>query len=213
MSSSSALQGVTGLILAGGRASRMQQVDKGLQQLNQKSLTAHVIARLEAQVGQLAINANRHLSDYAHFGFPVWPDLGADPAAQDAGDFKGPLAGLETGLTHCSTPYLLTVPCDSPFLPRDLAQRLMTALQLHDADIAVACTGPVDQVRLQPVFCLMSVSMLAQLQSYLQSGGRKMDGWYGKAAVVKVHFRNEAEFRNINTLEELQACAGLQGDQ
>ena len=213
MHSNSSGQGITGLILAGGRASRMQQLDKGLQQLNQKSLAAHVIARLEPQVEQLAINANRHISDYAKFGFPVWSDLDFDPDTQKAPEFKGPLAGVESGLVHAATPYLLTVPCDSPFLPRDLAHRLMTALQSHKADIAVACTGQSDQLRLEPVFCLISAAMLPQLQAYLHSGGRKMDGWYGTASVAKVHFQDQSEFKNINTLEDLQECAALRGDQ
>ncbi len=199
------MRSITGLILAGGRASRMNNLDKGLQQLDGMSLVEHVIARLKPQVSTLAINANRHLNDYAKFGLPVWSDLEFNPASIGATEFKGPLAGVETGLVHCKTPYLLFVPCDSPFLPTDLAIRLMTALQR--ADVAVACTGESDSLRLQPVFCLIKISMLERLQAYLHSGGRRMDGWYGDASVVKVHFHDDAAFRNINTLEELRACA------
>lgn len=199
METTAALPEITGLILAGGRGSRMQHLDKGLQLLNGQTLINHVIARLQGQVHQLAINANRHLDDYARFGFPVWAD--------QESDFQGPLAGVEAGLLHCRTPYLLTVPCDSPFLPRDLAQRLLSALLRQNADVAVACTGTADQLLPQPVFCLMPVSALAALQTYFHSGGRKMNGWYANASVARVYFSEESEFRNINTLEELRECA------
>ena len=199
MKTESTTRTVTGLILAGGRASRMQQRDKGLQQLNGRSLVEHVIARLAPQVATIAINANRHLNDYAQFGFPVWPDQ----EFENDNQFNGPLAGLETGLIHCTTPYLLAVPCDSPFLPEDLAHRLMSALQEQHADIAVACT----EHRLQPVFCLVPITCLKQLQEYLHSGGRKMDGWYRNLRVAKVKFPDDSAFRNINTLEDLQACS------
>ena len=194
---------VTGLILAGGRASRMHNLDKGLQQLNGQSLVGHVIAKLKPQVACLAINANRHLDDYARFGLPVWPD--SKSRQNEESDFKGPLAGVETGLIHCTTSYLLIVPCDSPFLPLDLARRLMAAIR--HADVAVACTGNPASPKLQPVFCLIKASMHAQLQQYLDSGGRKMDGWYGNAGVAKVHFSDDNAFTNINTLGELQAIA------
>lgn len=196
---------VTGLILAGGRASRMHNLDKGLQQLSGHSLVEHVIVRLKPQVAALAINANRHLNDYARFGLPIWPDREFHIKSSGEFNFKGPLAGVEAGLIHCKTPYLLVVPCDSPFLPTDLTKRLMTALL--QADVAVACTGNPNSPRLQPVFCLMKTSMLKQLQQYLHSGGRKMDSWYENASVAKVYFSDESAFRNINTLEELQTCS------
>lgn len=204
--SDSAVQAITGLILAGGRASRMQHQDKGLQQLNGKSLVQHVISRLQPQVESLSINANRHREVYAQFGFPVWPDLNFENG-NESPEFNGPLAGVESGLSHCTTPFMLTVPCDAPFLPGDLAQQLMAALVHQKADIAVACTGDRENPRLQPVFCLIPVTLLVQLQTYLNTGGRKMDGWYGNSSVAKVYFANDSEFRNINTPEELQACA------
>jgi len=202
---------ITGLILAGGRGSRMQNRDKGLQLLNAQKLIEHVIARLQPQVQQIAINANRHLEDYAHYGFPVWSDRGFDRQAVRDSDFQGPLAGVETGLMHCTTPYLLTVPCDSPFLPLDLAQRLMAGLSHEQAEVAVACTGNPDHPDSQPVFCLMHITALTQLQAYFQAGGRKMDGWYQNSRVARVFFSDEAEFKNINTLAELQLCATTGG--
>ena len=203
----SAQHAITGLILAGGQARRMGNLDKGLQELNGTSLIQHVIVRLKPQVDVVAINANRNLARYSELELPVWPDNGINECPPDDNDFRGPLAGVETGLRHCRTPYLLTVPCDSPFLPLNLATRLMSTLEEHHADIAVACTEGKNQLRLQPVFCLIHRSLLHQLQSYLNSGGRKMDGWYGDANVAKVVFSNESEFINLNTLEELRMCA------
>ncbi len=216
MTANSAIHQVTGLILAGGRGSRMNHLDKGLQELNGKTLIDHVISRLAPQVDFIAINANRNGPTYARWGFPVWSDKDLNPdATGDAGNrsastneagYRGPLAGLETGLMHCTTPYLLTVPCDSPFLPTNLAERLIASLQQQQASIAVACTVEKNQVRLQPVFCLLHVSLLNQLQSYLESGGRKMDGWFGEQKVAHVIFDDVSEFRNLNTLDDIRAC-------
>ncbi len=193
---------ITGLILAGGRATRMQRREKGLQQLDGISLVERVITRLLPQVGTIAINANSNLDAYQRFGFPVWSDHGADESAPIA--YNGPLDGVATGLRHCSTPYLLVVPCDCPFLPQDLADRLMTALDDDHADIAVATSGIAAEPRMQPTFCLMRVTVLPQLQDYLRNGGRRMDGWYGSAKVVHARFADEAQFINLNTLEDLE---------
>lgn len=187
---------VTGLILAGGRATRMQERDKGLQLLHGVPLVLHVLDRLRAQVDVVAINANRNLAEYAQFGVPVWHDL------DDA--FNGPLAGVETGLHHLTTPYLLVVPCDTPRLPHDLAHRLMASLQSDHAMVAVACTGAHDARRMQPAFCLMHRDVLPTLQAFLRAGGRKMNAWYGELKTVQVHFDDDAAFTNINTMEDLQ---------
>jgi molybdenum cofactor guanylyltransferase len=203
----SALNQITGLILAGGRGSRMHNLDKGLQLLDGRALVAHVIARLSPQVDHLAISANRHIDEYADFGYPVWSDEGFQSDQKNAPEFRGPLAGVEAGLLRCTTPYLLVVPCDSPFLPSDIAHRLMTALLNAGADIVVVCTGSPAYPQRQPVFCLLRTSVRAQLQHYLQSGGRKMDGWYGNASVVQVFFEDEAAFRNINSLDDLKASS------
>lgn len=194
-------ENITGLILAGGRGSRMGSVDKGLQPFRSEAMAAHVLRRLAPQVGSLAINANQNAQAYAAFGAPVWPD--------DLTGFEGPLAGLETGLRRCATPLLVTAPCDSPFLPLDLVQRLHAALLREDADLALAETEePADDgtLRIQPhpVFALVRASALPQLSNYLAGGGRRMDGWYGAIKVVRVRFDDAGAFRNINTLRELQ---------
>ena len=190
---------ITGLILAGGRGSRMGSIDKGLALLGERPMVQHVIARLQPQVQHLLINANQNQDTYAAFGAPVWPD--AMP------DFAGPLAGLQTGLMHCETPYLVTAPCDSPFLPADLVERLASALQVEDAELAVAVTGEGATRQPHPVFCLANASLLPHLTAFLQNGGRKVDLWYSTLRVAEVHFSDEAAFRNINTLAELQQMA------
>ena len=192
---------ITGLILAGGRGSRMGHVDKGLQPFRGKSMAAHVIERLAPQVGDLAINANQNLAHYGEFGVPVWPD--------DLQGFEGPMAGLETGLRRCATDYLVTAPCDSPFLPTDLVARLSAAIEATGADLALAETEEPDdsgamRVQPHPVFALVKKSALPHLAAFLASGGRRMDGWYGAIKVVRVRFDDASAFRNINTMRELQ---------
>lgn len=192
---------ITGLLLAGGRGSRMGHIDKGLQLFRGEPMAAHVLRRLAPQVGALAVNANQNLEQYAAFGAPVWPD--------DLEGFEGPLAGLETGMRRCGTPLLVTAPCDSPFLPTDLVARLSAALEAEGADLALAETeeaGADGLVRIQPqpVFALVRVAALPHLSAYLAGGGRRMDGWYGSIKVTRVRFEQAADFRNINTLRELQ---------
>jgi molybdopterin molybdotransferase len=183
---------IHGLILAGGRGSRMGNVDKGLQPFRGTTLVAAVMARLAPQVASVSISANRNLEAYAALGAPVWVDATTD--------FAGPLAGLEAGLRSCSAPLLLTAPCDSPFLPADLAARLLAGLSDQDADVALAVTADGQR---HPVFCLVKRSVLPVLQAYLAGGGRKMGGWYGGLTVAEVLFADSDAFRNINTLAEL----------
>ena len=188
---------ISGLVLAGGRGSRMGNVDKGLQPFRSSTMVEHVLARLRPQVGPVAISANRNLDTYRAFDVMVLPD--------EIADYPGPLAGLETGLRHCATPYLLAVPCDSPFLPADLASRLFAALEEADADVAYAATQePGMRAQPHPVFCLVRADRLPQLSAYLAEGGRRVDGWYRDLKAVEVVFDDADAFRNINTLDELR---------
>ena len=201
---------ITGLILAGGRGSRMGGVDKGLQGFNGIPLALHTLLRLQMQsAGPLAhvmINANRNLAAYEAFGASVWPDVLAD--------FAGPLAGFLTGLERCETPCLLTVPCDTPLFPLDLVDRLASAMNAHDADIAMVAAPESDgqgntKVRAQPVFCLLRVELLESLAEFTQSGGRKIDAWTAQHSTVLVPFDVAGDdpraFFNANTLAELQS--------
>jgi molybdopterin molybdotransferase len=188
---------ISGLVLAGGRGTRMGTVDKGLQPFGGSTMVAQVLARLRPQVASVAINANQNLEAYGAFGVPVWPD--------DTPGFAGPLAGLETGLRRCDSAYLLAVPCDSPFLPGDLAARLLAGLQEAGADLALAVTEENGLRQPHPVFCLVKTDKAEVLSRYLAAGGRRMDGWYPQIKVVEVLFEDAEAFRNINTRDELQA--------
>ena len=188
------MEKITGLILAGGRGSRMGSVDKGLQLFKAKPMVAHVLDRFAPQVDEILINANRSIDEYTTFGHRVIAD------AIDG--FAGPLAGLHIGMTHATHPLVATVPCDSPFLPLDLIARLTAAMRQSDADLAVAKT--FDQPH--PVFCLVKTSLAPHLHAFLESGQRKIDKWYATLNVVEVAFDDqEAAFSNINTVEELKS--------
>ena len=185
---------VTGVILAGGRGTRMGGVDKGLRQLRGRPMVAWVIERFAPQVEEILINANQNQPDYAGFGYRVIPD--------EIAGFAGPLAGLHRGLTAATHDLVATVPCDSPFLPRDLVSRLRAALERERADLAVARTG--DQPH--PVFCLCHRRVLDGLTAFLAGGGRKIDAWYARLKAVEVRFDDQPDaFRNINTEDELRA--------
>jgi molybdenum cofactor guanylyltransferase len=187
---------ITGLVLAGGRGSRMGGVDKGLQNHQGMPLAMHALLRLQMQVGHVMINANRNLGAYESMGAPVWPD--ALP------DYPGPLAGFLAGLEHCETPYLVTVPCDTPGFPLDLVERLAAALEAKGADIAMASTVENGQPQVQPVFCLMKATLMESLVQFTQSGQRKIDRWTAQHRCVEVPFDDAQAFFNANTLAELQ---------
>ena len=178
----------------------MNGVDKGLQLLQGQSLVMHAVQRLQAQslaVASIAINANRHLSDYQALGFDVWPDAQAD--------FAGPLAGFLVGMMRCPHPYLLTVPCDTPMFPLNLAERLVLALHHQGADIAMAST-PDDAgvLRRQPVFCVVKVTLRDSLEHFLAEGGRKIGAWTSLHLTVDVPIEDPLAFRIINTPEDFQ---------
>jgi molybdopterin-guanine dinucleotide biosynthesis protein A len=187
---------ITGLILAGGRASRMGGVDKGLQIYRGIPLAMHALLRLAPQVGHVMINANRNLAAYDSMGVPVWPD--ALP------DFAGPLAGFLAGLERCETPYLVSVPCDSPLFPEDLVERLAQGLADADAEIAMAKTLATEGEQVQPVFCLMKAALMESLVRYTHEGGRKIDRWTAQHRCAEVLFDDAQAFVNANTLAELQ---------
>ena len=186
---------ITGLILCGGRGTRMGGVDKGLQNHNGMPLAMHALLRLQMQVGHLMINANRNLSAYESMGVPVW----TDPLA----DYPGPLAGWLAGLEQCATPYLAVVPCDSPNFPPDLVARLSEALVAQDAEIAMAVTMEDGRLQAQPVFSLLRADLLESLVAYLKSGERKIDRWTAQHRCAQVKFDDADAFFNANTLEEL----------
>ena len=190
---------ITAIILSGGRATRMSGVDKGLVLLQQKPLVQYVIERLIPQTDEILVNANREIDQYQSLGYPVLED---EDSTNGIADFIGPLAGFSLGLKHAQHEYLLTVPCDSPLLPMDLADRLLASLIAQNADIAVAASDG----NAHPVFSLCKRNVLPSLTSYLLQGGRKVSAWQKSLDYIEVDFSDNADaFINLNTFDELEA--------
>jgi molybdopterin-guanine dinucleotide biosynthesis protein A len=215
---------ITGVILAGGRATRMGGVDKGLQTVQGIPMALLSLLRLAPQVGEVMINANRNMGAYESMGVPVWPD--------SMSGFPGPLAGFVTALERCETAYLVTVPCDTPRFPDDLVERLAAALEAEDAEIAMVATresrepralqephspggshddskgddspSAAGEWRTQPVFCLMRADLLASLVAFTSAGNRKIDSWTALHRCVEVRFDDADAFVGANTIAELQ---------
>ena len=184
---------ISAVILAGGRARRMGGADKGLLLLNGRPLIAWVLERIAPQVDELFISANRNLDQYHLFGHPVLPDT--------APDFQGPLAGLLRAMTEAAHPLILSVPCDTPFLPDDLVERLTVALEESGADIAIpVCGGQVHRA-----VCLCRHSLLPDLETFLAQNGRRVGEWQSMLRRVEVPFDDELSFLNLNTPDELAA--------
>lgn len=185
---------ISAVILAGGQARRMGGVDKGLQHFRQRPLFEHVYQRLASQVSDIAISANRNQHHYAQYGLPVFSD--------QLDGFQGPLSGILTGLQHATTDFVLFVPCDSPFLPSDLVDRLKSAVNSPDVLLAYAHDGE----REHPTFCLISTHLKSALADYLAQGERRMLTFMQQHHAVAVDFSDKkAAFKNINTLADLQA--------
>jgi molybdenum cofactor guanylyltransferase len=199
-------QDISACILAGGRALRMGGIDKGLQPFQGRPLALHTLRRIAPQVGPCMINANRNSEVYQDFGAPVYPD--------ELSDYAGPLSGFLVGLQHCSTPYLLTLPCDTPLFPHDLVAQLAAAFVDETIDLAMASAPELDakadeqgaklwRQRPQPVFCLLKRSLMPSLREFLATGGRKIDSWTAQHHCKLVAFDDATAFSNANTLDEL----------
>lgn len=189
---------VTGLILAGGQARRMGGTDKGLITLAGRSMISYIIDALKPQVNSIVINANRNTSEYQEYGYPVISD--------EITDYQGPLAGMASGLKHCSTEYIVTVPCDGPLLVNDYVSTLLHAARDKHSKISVAHDGQ----RLQPVYALIHTHLLDDLNDFLHSGERKIDRWYEKHQFAEADFSSCPEmFTNINTPEDLEMAKQL----
>jgi molybdenum cofactor guanylyltransferase len=189
--------GISGLILAGGKATRMEGANKALIPFLSRAMISHVIERLSPQVDEILINANQDIKDYQAFNLPVLADV--------ISEFPGPLAGLHAGLKASQHEWVLCVPCDSPLLPKNLAESLMQAAIKENADIAI----PKTNVQNHPVFCLCKKSLAADLASYLHDGGRKVSEWQQRHRCIEEHFDDEIAFSNINTFEDLAKLEAL----
>jgi len=196
---------LTGLVLAGGQASRMGGVDKGLQMLAGRTLAQHVIERLRPQVARLLISANRNLDLYRAYGYPVITDKQADAGADI--EMLGPLAGILAGMRAASTGYLLCVPCDVPRIPEALAASLMAAAQENNSTIAYAVTATNGQAQRHPACAVLTCSLADDLQAYLAAGGRKVGAWYARHNAAEACFADERAFYNVNSLQDLNELA------
>lgn len=192
-------QNITILVLAGGQGKRMMGLDKGLQPFQGKPLIAHILEEIALYTTDIFISANRNQTVYESFGYPVYPD--------EQLDFSGPLSGFLAGLRHCASPYMATVPCDTPFFKYEIIQQLLNALETHKADIAVAVTENAHERRIQSVFTVMKTTLKKSLEDYLKTGNHKISPWLRSHKTVSVFFNDESMFININTLEELDAEA------
>jgi len=182
---------ITAVILAGGKARRMDGQDKGLITLHGRPMVDCIIRALQPQAGHILINANRNAEQYAAFGLPVIADM--------LGDYFGPLVGMASGMNATDTTFIVTAPCDSPFIPDNLVEMLYRALAENEADISVAHDGE----RMQPVFALLRCSLLPGLLAYLDEGGRKIDTWYGQQRLALADFSGSPDtFLNLNTPED-----------
>ena len=189
-------QNITAVILAGGKGSRLGGIDKGLVKLNNLPLVQHTVNRIQPQVANIIISANRNIDSYKKLGFPVYED--------EITDYAGPLAGILKALQHCETEWLLIVPADSPFIPTDLASRL--ALNIDDAKIVI----PDDGEHLHPTFALIHKSQQDSLKNYLEKGERKARAWMQQQPHAIVDFSDQADaFMNINTEGELKKAEKL----
>lgn len=187
---------ISAVILAGGRATRLGGVDKGLQPLLGEPLVSHILKRLAPQVGKIWLNINRSFAEYQ----TRYPDIPS--YADELADFQGALSGILSGFHQIEGDYLLFVPCDSPFLPQDLARKLIISLQINQAQIAYAHDGS----RPHPTFALLHRSIVPALQDYLECGERRLLAFYQQQKAVAVDFSEQANaFRNLNTPEEFAA--------
>lgn len=187
---------ISAVILAGGQARRMGGSDKGLALLGGRPLIAWVLERIAPQVDEMLISANRNLDQYRQFGHPVLAD--------DSPDFQGPLAGLRRAMAEAAHPLILCAPCDTPFLPRDLVERLIGALDKAGAEIAVPMVGS----QAHRAIFLCRKSLLPGLGDFLDRGGRRVGEWQSQLKRVEVPFRDEHAFLNLNTPQELAAAEG-----
>lgn len=192
---------ITAVILAGGRGSRLGGQDKGLLEFAGRPIIEHILEAISPQAGAVIINANRNLQHYSKYGQPVISDKMAD--------YQGPLAGFAAALAASSTDYILTIPCDGPFVPADLIARMSRAMLDQHAELAVAHDGQ----RMQPVYALIPRTLESSLQQFLDSGDRKIDRWYALHTTALADFSDVADtFFNINTDDD-RRLAGKRGNR
>lgn len=185
---------VTGVVLAGGLARRMNKQDKGLIQYDNRPMVSYAVDAMTQVASTVLINANRNIPEYQSFGCEVISD--------QTDSFDGPLAGIFSAMIYAKTDVLCVMPCDSPLIKAEHLNKLISAFTQNNADIAVAFDGE----RIHPVFLVLKTSLKNSLNQYLLQGDRKIDLWLKQHKLIKVDFSHNAEvFLNINTLSELNS--------
>ncbi len=178
-------------ILAGGKATRMNNQDKGLVNLKGKPFIERLIEIIKPHTSNIIINANRNISEYEKYNYPVIKD--------EMLNFQGPLSGIYTMLKASENKYLFTLPCDCPNFRWEVIETFLKNVNKKDLYIAH------DHDRSQPVFTLISKSKLNSLRNFLENGERKIDAWYQQNDHEYIYFEKEKRFfDNINTLEQLK---------
>ncbi|TCV93565.1 molybdenum cofactor guanylyltransferase MobA [Biostraticola tofi] len=185
---------ITGVILAGGRSTRMGGEDKGLKILHRQPLFSHVLAHLAPQVQGIMINANRNMERYQQGGFQVFQDT--------LPGFPGPLAGMLAGLMAAPNEWSVFVPCDVPVFPQDLVQRLWHGR--GDSLASFVGNGGRDH----PTFALLHRALVPELENYLGRGERKVMLFLNLIHARRVVFDDPyPAFANLNTPKDLQNWA------
>jgi molybdopterin-guanine dinucleotide biosynthesis protein A len=200
--------GVVGVLLAGGRSSRMGGGDKCLRMLGGRTILARIIDRLKPQVSDIVINANGDASRFAAFGVPV--------VADSIVGYAGPLAGVHAGLewvkaNRPGVSHVVTMATDTPFFPADLVRQLLQVLDESSAlRIAKSKAGTHYVIGLWPV------AFAAALEASIKSGERRVGAWTKEHGAVEVFFppvgvgrQSIDPFFNINAPEDLAAAEAL----
>ena len=188
---------LTAIILAGGHGSRMGGLDKGLVLFDNNPLISYAINAVNPHVSEIIISANRSISQYEQFGYKVIKD-------EMVGGL-GPLAGIYTGLLNCKTEYLISIPCDTPFLPDNLATNLINSVNEKNCNGAIPYTKLNSGKKLfHPTVMLLRTELKKSLANYLNNGGRKIKIWTDAENFCEVLFDNERHFENLNTLDDLK---------
>lgn len=188
---------VAAVILAGGKGRRVGGKDKGLILLNGKPLVKHVLDAIAPQVDSLVISANRNIEQYQAFSYPVIQD-------RKQGSY-GPLAGIDAAFAATDKPYLLCVPCDSPFLPSNLLSLLYEALQASRYPMVIA----TDAQRQHPVINLMKRSVHEDIQDRLEQGDLRLMKWIEATGYASVDFSAQPLLlSNLNSPEDIALHSG-----
>jgi molybdopterin-guanine dinucleotide biosynthesis protein A len=188
---------VGAVVLAGGRSRRFGGQDKGLILLAGQPLVAWVVGRLRAQVHALAISANRNQAAYAEYGQVVADAMPGQP---------GPLAGVHAASCCLEDEWVLTAPCDMPFLPVDLVGRLYAGAR----QAGVAAVYAADDAQAHYTIMLIRRTLLTDIPLFLDQGGRRVQDWLARVQARPVRFGDAPQaFFNVNTPEDLERAGRL----